>query len=102
MNLAPVVLAGQLDPADEFNAPPDGFWSGHRQGGNRVVVGNCQRGQADSCRGDDDLARRANSVRMRRVNMQDRHDHAGAREMRARASPLRLRGFGFIRLWFEG
>ena len=70
VDLTAIVLAGQLDPGDQFNTPPHRLGPGHRQGGDRVVVGDRQCRQADPCRGDDDFTRRANPVGMGRVDVQ--------------------------------
>jgi hypothetical protein len=70
VKLSTVLHTRELDPRDQLNAPPHGLGSGHRQGGDSVVVGDRKRRQADSCGGDDNFARRANPVGMRRVNVQ--------------------------------
>ena len=69
MEFVLVVDAGQLDSRDQLDTPTRGLGPGHRQGRDRVVVGNCQCRQANPCRGDHHLARRTDPVRMRGVHV---------------------------------
>ena len=61
------------------------------------MVGDCQCRQADPCRGDNHLTRRANPVGMRRVHVQISTVTTGAEAAMAEIAVAALRGFGFIR-----
>ena len=70
VQLTAVLPAGKLDSRNEFDAPPHGLGSSHRQGGDSVMVGDRQRRKADPRGGDDNFTWRANPVGMRCVHVQ--------------------------------
>jgi hypothetical protein len=72
VQLAALEFAGELDTCDQLNTPPCRFGARHPKGGDRIVVGDGQGTQPHASGGDHDLARRADSVGIRGVNVQIR------------------------------